>query len=211
MSPVECAACGGKRLRPASLAVRVKNFSIAEFTALPVARALVTVRNWEFGERETQIAGRVLDEIRGGWSFSPPWVSITSAWSARPPRFRAANRSASGWPRRSARNCAACSTCSTSLRSACTRATTQRLLETLAPARHGQHGAGGGARRRDHRARRLRDRPGPRRRPPGRLPGGRGRSAGDRAQSGIAHRKYLSGALEIRVPASAARRAKTSW
>ena len=59
----------GKRLRPASLAVRVKNFSIAEFTALPIARALVTVRNWEFGERETQIAGRVLDEIRRRLEF----------------------------------------------------------------------------------------------------------------------------------------------
>jgi len=69
MSPVECTACGGKRLRPASLAVQVKNFSIAEFTALPVARALVTVRNWEFGEREMQIAGRVLDEIRRRLEF----------------------------------------------------------------------------------------------------------------------------------------------
>src|ERR1035438_721535 len=42
MSPVEFNACGGKRLRPASLAVQVKNFSISEFTALPIARALVT-------------------------------------------------------------------------------------------------------------------------------------------------------------------------
>jgi excinuclease ABC subunit A len=69
MSPVECPACHGMRLRPASLAVRVKNFSIAEFTALPVARALVTVRNWEFNEREMQIAGRVLDEIRRRLEF----------------------------------------------------------------------------------------------------------------------------------------------
>jgi len=69
MSPVECPACHGKRLRPASLSVRVKNFSIAEFTALPVARALVTVRNWEFPEREMQIAGRVLDEIRRRLEF----------------------------------------------------------------------------------------------------------------------------------------------
>ncbi len=58
MSPAECPACHGKRLRPASLAVRVKNFSIAEFTEMPISRALMTVRNWEFGERETQIAGR---------------------------------------------------------------------------------------------------------------------------------------------------------
>ncbi len=69
MSPVECPACHGKRLRPASLAVRVKNFSIAEFTALPVARALLTARNWQFGEREMQIAGRVLDEIRRRLEF----------------------------------------------------------------------------------------------------------------------------------------------
>ena len=69
MSPVECPACGGRRLRPSSLAVRVKNFSIAEFTALPIGRALVTVRNWEFGDRDMQIAGRVLDEIRRRLEF----------------------------------------------------------------------------------------------------------------------------------------------
>jgi len=69
MSPADCPACQGKRLRPASLAVRVKNFSIAEFTALPVARALVTVRNWVLEDREQQIAGRVLDEIRRRLEF----------------------------------------------------------------------------------------------------------------------------------------------
>ncbi|HWB98527.1 MAG TPA: hypothetical protein VG672_17575, partial [Bryobacteraceae bacterium] len=69
MSPTICVACKGKRLRPSSLAVVVKNFSIADFTALPVARALTTVRNWEFSEREMQIAGRVLDEIRRRLEF----------------------------------------------------------------------------------------------------------------------------------------------
>ena len=69
MSPAECAACHGMRLRPASLAVRVKNFSIAEFTELPISRALVTARNWKFNDRETQIAGRVLDEIRRRLEF----------------------------------------------------------------------------------------------------------------------------------------------
>ncbi len=69
MSPAECPSCHGKRLRPASLSVRVKNFSIAEFTSLPLARALVTVRNWELSERETQIAGRVLDEVRRRLEF----------------------------------------------------------------------------------------------------------------------------------------------
>jgi excinuclease ABC subunit A len=69
MSPSECPACRGKRLRPSSLAVRVKDFSIAEFTALPVARALGTLGNWEFHDRERQIAGRVLDEIRRRLEF----------------------------------------------------------------------------------------------------------------------------------------------
>ncbi|MDE3157638.1 MAG: excinuclease ABC subunit UvrA, partial [Acidobacteriota bacterium] len=69
MSPSECPACRGKRLRPSSLAVRVKDFSIAEFTALPVARALSTLGNWEFHDRERQIAGRVLDEIRRRLEF----------------------------------------------------------------------------------------------------------------------------------------------
>ena len=87
MSPVECPACHGKRLRPASLAVRVKNFSIAEFTALPIARALVTVRNWEFGERET--ADR---RPRAGRDPPAPGVplgggpGLPRAWTARRPR-----------------------------------------------------------------------------------------------------------------------------
>jgi len=69
MSPSECPACHGQRLRPASLAVRVKNFSISEFTSMPISRLLVTVRNWELNQREQQIAGRVLDEIRRRLEF----------------------------------------------------------------------------------------------------------------------------------------------
>jgi len=69
LSPVECPACHGKRLRPESLAVRVKNFSIAEFTSLPLARALTTVRNWEFAGRELEIVGRVVEEIRRRLEF----------------------------------------------------------------------------------------------------------------------------------------------
>src|SRR6185295_8006952 len=36
---------------------------------LPIARALVTVRNWALNDREQQIAGRVLDEIRRRLEF----------------------------------------------------------------------------------------------------------------------------------------------
>jgi excinuclease ABC subunit A len=69
MSPVPCPACGGKRLRSASLAVRVKNISIAEFTAMPLSRALITARSWQLTDRENQIAGRVIDEIRRRLEF----------------------------------------------------------------------------------------------------------------------------------------------
>jgi excinuclease ABC subunit A len=69
MSPVQCPGCGGKRLRASSLAVKVKNLSIAQFTAMPVARALPAVRGWQFGERETQIAGRIVHEIRTRLEF----------------------------------------------------------------------------------------------------------------------------------------------
>ncbi len=69
MSPVTCPACAGKRLRPSSLAVRVRNASIAEFTEMPIGRALLTARSWELEGREGQIAGRVVDEIRRRLEF----------------------------------------------------------------------------------------------------------------------------------------------
>jgi excinuclease ABC subunit A len=69
MSPVPCPACKGQRLRPGSLAVRVKNISIAEFTAMPLSRALLTARSWKLTDRESQIAGRVIDEIRRRLEF----------------------------------------------------------------------------------------------------------------------------------------------
>ncbi|HXE64193.1 MAG TPA: excinuclease ABC subunit UvrA [Bryobacteraceae bacterium] len=69
MSPSACEACGGRRLRPASLAVRVRNIAISEFTAMSLSRALLTVRNWEFKDRELQIAGRIVDEIRRRLEF----------------------------------------------------------------------------------------------------------------------------------------------
>jgi excinuclease ABC subunit A len=69
MSPVACPACHGKRLRPSSLAVRVKNISIDEFTGMPISRALLTARSMELTGREEQIAGRVLDEIRRRLEF----------------------------------------------------------------------------------------------------------------------------------------------
>ncbi len=63
MSATECAACHGQRLRAESLAVKVNGMSIAEFTALPIARALETARKIKLTGREQAIAGRVVHEI----------------------------------------------------------------------------------------------------------------------------------------------------
>ncbi len=69
MSPSECGACGGRRLRPSSLAVRLKGLSIADFTALPVSRALEEIRSWTLSPREEQIAARIVEEVRHRLSF----------------------------------------------------------------------------------------------------------------------------------------------
>jgi len=63
MSPVTCAACRGRRLKPESLAVRVSGTSIAEFTEMPVSRALGSIGAVELNPREEKIAGRIVREI----------------------------------------------------------------------------------------------------------------------------------------------------
>ncbi|MGB9254892.1 MAG: excinuclease ABC subunit UvrA [Candidatus Korobacteraceae bacterium] len=63
MSATTCPACHGKRLRPESLAVKVNGMSIAEFTALPVSRAVEAAAQIKLNEREEKIAGRILKEI----------------------------------------------------------------------------------------------------------------------------------------------------
>jgi len=63
MSATECPACHGKRLRPESLAVKVNGMSIADFTALPVSRALQAAKNIKLTGREALIAGRLVHEV----------------------------------------------------------------------------------------------------------------------------------------------------
>ncbi|MBV9341668.1 MAG: excinuclease ABC subunit UvrA, partial [Acidobacteria bacterium] len=63
MSASECPACCGRRLRRESLAVRIEGMSIAEFTAMPVARALEKAKAIKLSGREAQIAGRIMNEI----------------------------------------------------------------------------------------------------------------------------------------------------
>jgi excinuclease ABC subunit A len=63
MSATECPACDGKRLRPESLAVKVNAMSIADFTALPVSRALDVAKAIKLTGREALIAARIVHEI----------------------------------------------------------------------------------------------------------------------------------------------------
>jgi excinuclease ABC subunit A len=63
MSATPCPACRGKRLRPESLAVKIGGLSIADFTALPLNRALSAAINLKFTEREALIAERIRREV----------------------------------------------------------------------------------------------------------------------------------------------------
>jgi len=63
MSATVCPVCQGKRLRAESLAVKVNGMSIADFTALPVSRAVEAIALIKLTEREELIAGRILKEI----------------------------------------------------------------------------------------------------------------------------------------------------
>ncbi len=63
MSAAACPVCQGRRLRPESLAVKVGSRNIAEFTALPLRRALDAARDLTFNQRETLIAERLRREI----------------------------------------------------------------------------------------------------------------------------------------------------
>ncbi len=60
----ECPACHGHRLKPQSLAVRVKARGIAEYVNLPISDALGVFEAFDLSEREALIASRVLKEIR---------------------------------------------------------------------------------------------------------------------------------------------------
>jgi excinuclease ABC subunit A len=63
MSATTCPVCQGRRLRPESLAVKVNGLSIADFTALPIARAVDVAGKIQLNDRERIIASRVLTEI----------------------------------------------------------------------------------------------------------------------------------------------------
>src|ERR1700689_2243007 len=63
MSATPCPVCRGKRLRPESLAVKIGGLSIADFTALPLNKALSAAINLNFTAREALVAERIRREV----------------------------------------------------------------------------------------------------------------------------------------------------
>src|SRR5262245_59914349 len=61
--PLPCTACGGTRLRPGALRVRLAGKNIAEVNAMTVTEARAFDAWLEFGARERKIAGPVLSEV----------------------------------------------------------------------------------------------------------------------------------------------------
>ena len=66
-----CPACGGARLKPFPLAVKINGKNIYEFTLMPVNEALDFVSDLYLvlGEHKLQIAKQILDEIRARLKF----------------------------------------------------------------------------------------------------------------------------------------------
>ena len=69
MSAAPCYKCQGKRLRAESLAVKIANLSIADFTALPISRAKEVLSPIKLTPREEILARRILNEISDRLEF----------------------------------------------------------------------------------------------------------------------------------------------
>ena len=69
MSKKPCPDCGGARLKPESLAVKVADRSIAEWTRMPVSAALAFVGGLSLGPRESIIAAPIVKELRQRLQF----------------------------------------------------------------------------------------------------------------------------------------------
>ncbi|MBN3033792.1 MAG: excinuclease ABC subunit UvrA [Candidatus Saganbacteria bacterium] len=69
MSSVPCAACGGRRLKPESLAVKIAGRSIADVSALPIKQVSEFLDGLKLTEREQTIAKQVIKEIRARLKF----------------------------------------------------------------------------------------------------------------------------------------------
>jgi len=68
-SQSRCTACGGARLKPAALAVRVAGLTIAEFTALTIEEAARTIADLKLTTWETLVAREILKQLTAKLTF----------------------------------------------------------------------------------------------------------------------------------------------
>jgi excinuclease ABC subunit A len=68
-SQSRCTACGGARLKPAALAVRVAGLTIAEFSALTIEEAARTVADLKLTAWETLVAREILKQLTAKLTF----------------------------------------------------------------------------------------------------------------------------------------------
>ena len=69
MREVPCPDCGGARLRPESLAVKVDGRNIHELCSLSISASAAALESLELSERDRMIADRVVREIRARMQF----------------------------------------------------------------------------------------------------------------------------------------------
>ena len=69
LSFIPCRACGGRRLKPETLAVTVQGKSIADVTAMTVSESVEMFRSLALSDHDEQIVGQVVKEIRARLGF----------------------------------------------------------------------------------------------------------------------------------------------
>lgn len=67
--PKVCDTCGGTRLKPEALGVRIGGYRITDFTAVSIGECLERIKNLKLNDRTAQIADQVLKEISARLQF----------------------------------------------------------------------------------------------------------------------------------------------
>ena len=125
-----CQGCGGRRLKPESLAVTVHGRNLGEVAELSIVDAQaffegIPLRRDGDPGLDPDIGGPILKEVRERLRFLVDVGLDYLTLAGRPNRCPGARRSASGWPRKSARAWWGCCTSWTSRPSGCTSAITR--------------------------------------------------------------------------------------
>ena len=98
---VECSTCGGSRLRDDAAAVRLRGRTMDEYGRLPLDQLAAELARWELTERDKQIGGDLIREIRTRVQFlvdvGLEYLSLGAAARRRSP---AASRNGFGSPAR---------------------------------------------------------------------------------------------------------------